>query len=157
MAVHEAFFGDHPYGRRILGRKASLEGIRGRELAAFHRVAYGPGQAVLTVAGAVGKEVFPAAEELFGKLVGLGEAPALEAPRALRGLTRVEVARGETRRALLALPSPPAAARDFVCLRLALTALCGGRSSRLQRLLVDEGRLCGSVTYPHGCHKLVGY
>lgn len=145
-AVHERFFGDHPYGRRILGRKASLEGIHELDLGAFHRLAYGPGQAVLTVAGAVGEEVFAAAEELFGGLTGQAEAPSVEAPALPRGLTRVEVAHGDTRRALVALPSPAAAARDFVCLRLALTAICGGRSSRLQRLLVDEGRLCGSVS-----------
>jgi zinc protease len=145
-AVHEAFFGDHPYGRRILGRRASLEGIQERELAEFHRLAYRPGQAVLTVAGAVGEEVFAAAGELFGDLPGRSEAPALEAPRAPRALARVEVAKGDTRRGLWALPSPAAAERDFVCLRLALTAIGGSRSSRLQRVLVDEGRLCGSVS-----------
>ncbi len=146
MAVHEELFGDHPYGRRILGRETSLAAIQQAELAAFHRLAYAPDRAVLTVAGAVGAEVFAAAEELFGDLAGLGAAPGVDAPQERSGLSRVELARGETRRALLALPSPPATARDFVSLRLALTALCGGRSSRLQRLLVEEGKLCGSVS-----------
>ncbi len=101
---------------------------------------------MLTVAGAAGDEVFAVAEDLFGDLAALGTAPSVDAPRKRDGLSRVEVVRGETRRALLALPSPAATARDFVSLRLALTALCGGRSSRLQRLLVEEGRLCGSVS-----------
>ena len=46
----------------------------------------------------------------------------------------------------MALPSPAATTPEFVHLRLALTALAGGRASPLQRGLVDEGRLCQSVS-----------
>lgn len=145
-AVHEAFFGAHPYGRRILGRRASLQRVGAAELAAFHGRAYAPGQAVLMLAGAVGEEALAAAGELFASLTGRAVLEPLPAPAAPEGLRRVHVARGDTGRALLALPSPAAAERDFVGLRLALTAVCGGRSSRLQRRLVDEGKLCGSVS-----------
>lgn len=147
LAVNAAFFGDHPYGRRILGSRDSLAALGRAEVAAFHRQLYLPENAVLTVAGAVGDEVTAVAEELFG---GVARGPAAAtpsttavAPRASQ--RRVSVARGKTARGLFAAPGPATASADFVALRLALTTLCSGRASRLQRILVDDGKLCQSV------------
>jgi predicted Zn-dependent peptidase len=53
---------------------------------------------------------------------------------------------GEVARLLFALPAPPPDHPEHGPLRLAATLLAGGRASRLQRRLVDEGELCLSVT-----------
>jgi zinc protease len=146
MAVTDVFFGGHPYGRRILGTAASLSGVGAVELARFHAEAYCPGRAVLIVAGDVGPEVLDTAAELFGEVERGAEAPEIAPPAAPSALQRVDLALGETPRGLLALPSPAATTPEFVHLRLALTVLAGGRASPLQRCLVDEGRLCQSVS-----------
>jgi predicted Zn-dependent peptidase len=146
LAVHDAFHGDHPYGRRILGTHLTVAALGVEELAAFHRAAYSPERAVLTIAGAVTPETLDVAEELFGPFEAMSSLASIDPPTRATDLRRVRVRHGETRRGLLALPGPAAAEPDFVHLRLALTALCGGRASRLQRLLVDEGELCQGVS-----------
>jgi len=146
MRVLETFYDGHPYGRRILGSRGSLGRIGRAELERFHAASYAPGQAVLTIAGAVGPEALDQAAEIFDAISRPSGVADLEAPRAPSSLSRVEVALGETRRGLLAMPSPAAATAEFVHLRMALTALAGGRASPLQTRLVDDGQLCQSVS-----------
>jgi len=147
MAAMERLYGEHPYGRRILGSHQSLSSIGADQLATFHGVACAPARAVLTVSGDVGSEVFEAVDELFADLPAReGELPEDLPTRGRSGAARVELSLGRTRRGLQIFAAPSARTQEFVALRLALTALCGGRSSRLQRRLVDEGRLCQSVS-----------
>ena len=75
-----------------------------------------------------------------------GEAATMAEPEPLGSFERVEVALGRTLRGLLALPCPAAGTPEFMHLRMALTALTGGRASALQRRLVEDGRLCQSVS-----------
>ena len=151
LKLLEAFYGDHPYGRPVLGRRATLARIGRGDLDAFHRRHYRPGNAVLVIAGDVGEEAFAAVERRFGSLLDgdSGEpAPASAAcgdqPEPPPG-RRLELRRGELARLLVALPAPPAGEPAYAALRVVLTALAGGRSSRLHRLLVEERRLCSSV------------
>jgi zinc protease len=146
LAVLEAFYGDHPYGRRILGRDGTLAGLGATELRAFHATACAAGGAVLALAGCVGVEVLDVAADLFaGAPAGVARDP-LPVPEPPFGLRHLRLPQGDVRRGLLALPAPSATDVAFVHLRLALTALAGGRSSVLQRRLVDEGNLCQSVS-----------
>ena len=144
------FYGGHPYGRPVLGRRATLERIGRAELDAFHRRHYRPDNAVLVIAGDVGDEAFAAAERSFGRLAAVSGQPVAPAA-ALGGRPappagrRVELRRGELARLLVALPAPPAGETGYAALRVVLTVLAGGRSSRLNRLLVEERRLCSSV------------
>ena len=105
---------------------------------------------MLVVAGDVGDEAFAAIEGCFGSTdtaagepVVPGGATADRVPRGPR--QRIELRRGELARLLVALPAPPAVDPGYAALRLVLTALAGGRSSRLHSLLVEEHRLCSSV------------
>jgi zinc protease len=70
----------------------------------------------------------------------------LPPPLRPAGTVRVERRQGEVPRALFVLPSPPASAADYPLLRLVVTLLAGGRSSRLHRALVDEGQLAIAVS-----------
>ena len=134
----------------MLGRPATLERIGRAELAAFHRRHYRPDNAVLVVAGDVGEEAFAEVERRFGAVAGGSAAPAAAAAEnggrpEPPGGRRIELRRGELARLLIALPAPPAGEPGYAALRVVLTALAGGRSSRLHRLLVEERRLCSSV------------
>jgi zinc protease len=147
MAVEEKLFAGHPYGRPVLGTREELLASGGEDLAAFHRRLYRPDNAVLVVAGDVGKEALEAVEEAFGGLAGEGHRkPAPPPHRPPEDLVRLERRQGELPRLLLALPAPPADHPDHAAVRLATTVLAGGRTSRLHRALVDEGQLCGWVS-----------
>lgn len=151
------YYGEHPYGRPVLGTREDLARIDGAALADFHTRHYRPSEAVLVVAGDVGTDARRRVEEAFA--TGLdgstgdgspGDASsdasrrvAVEPPTEL---LRVERRFGDLARLLLMLPAPPAGHPDHACLRLLVAILALGRSSRLHRALVDDGQLCLGVS-----------
>jgi zinc protease len=147
MEVRDRFYGDHPYGRRVLGRRDSLTAIGRGELEAFHRRFYRPSNAVLVVAGDVGREALePIRKELdHSSSDGSPErAPVGERPAV--GWSRIERRRGDVARLLVARPAPGAGEEDCAPLGLLLAILGSGRASRLHRELVEERQLCLSVS-----------
>jgi zinc protease len=145
--VRAILFGDHPYGRPVLGTELELEATGAGELAAFHRDFYRPDNAVLVLAGDVDDGALAAAASSFGALPA-GAKPRPAHPPAVfpRHLVRLERRQGEVPRVLLALPAPAAEDPDYPAARLLATLLSGGRSSRIHRRLVDEEQLCSSVS-----------
>ncbi|HEX6201827.1 MAG TPA: insulinase family protein, partial [Thermoanaerobaculia bacterium] len=146
--VLAALFGDHPYGRPVLGTRAELLATGRADLAAFHAAAYRPSNAVLVVAGDVGEEAFAAVEEAFGGVADRPVGAVAEArpvAPAAAGPRRVEQRMGELPRLMLAFRVPPASHPDHALLRVASVVLGSGRASRLQRLLVDEEELCATA------------
>ena len=152
LEVQRQFYGEHPYGRSILGTRESLAAIGPDDLRSFYGQHYRPGNAVLVVAGDVDDAVFDDVERRFGPISNgrFHESETAGNPEAplgrRRGLVRFERRRGETARLTVALAAPPAWHEDYAPLCLAVTLLGRGRSSRLHRALVDEGRLCASVS-----------
>ncbi|HET9766961.1 MAG TPA: insulinase family protein, partial [Thermoanaerobaculia bacterium] len=73
-----------------------------------------------------------------------GAAPRLPLPpwQPPAELVRVERRHGEVPRLMLALPAPPADHPDHPLLRVLVTALADGRTSRLRHDLVEERELC---------------
>jgi zinc protease len=143
MAVQPRLFGGHPYGRPVLGTAEELGAIGRDELAAFHSRYYRPDNAVLVVAGDLGADALGTVERALGGLPagGHGRAPVTE-PAYPAGLDRLERRKGEVPRLLLSLPAPPGGHPDHAPLRLLVSLLGAGRTSRLHRALVDEGQLC---------------
>jgi zinc protease len=143
LAVVDDLFSGQGYGRRVLGSPEDLAAIGSDELRAFHRGFYRPANAVLVLAGDLGPDALERAAAAFGSIDGAAERrPAVAvapAPTTLRRLTRRH---GEVPRMLLALPAPAADHPDHGPLRLLVSALAGGRASRLHRALVDERPLC---------------
>jgi zinc protease len=140
--VMTTLFGDHPYGRPVLGSREEVATLGAAELEAFHRSFYRPDNALLVVAGGVGEEAFDAVEEALGALPPGAEPRAAVQPAAPRPPQRVERRQGEVPRLLLALPAPPADHPDHPGLRVLAAALAGGRTSRLHRELVEDRELC---------------
>ncbi len=143
LAVQARLFGGHPYGCPVLGTAEDLLTVGGEELLAFHRRFYRPDNAVLVVAGDLGPETFDAVAETLGALPsgGLGRQPVVPAVFPAR-LERLVRRKGEVPRLLLALPAPPGGHPDHAAVRLLVTLLGSGRTSRLHRALVDVGQVC---------------
>jgi zinc protease len=143
QAVSEALYGAHPYGRSVLGTREELVATGGDELAAFHRAFYRPDNAALVVAGAVGAAELAAVEATLGAVPGgASERAPLPPWQGPDALVRVERRHGEVPRLLLALPAPPADDPDHALLRVLVTALADGRTSRLRHELVEERERC---------------
>ncbi len=147
-AVHRAFFPDHAYGRSVLGTRKELADIDRQVLGSFHGRLYRPENAVLSIVGDLDPErALAEVQERFGA-VGTAAQARSSADRAVaepghrQGSFRIERTQGELARMLLALPSPSGASPDHAALRLLLSVLGSGRSSRLHRALVDEGQRC---------------
>jgi zinc protease len=145
--VQAHLFPTHPYGRPVLGTKEELNATGPEDLAAFHRSLYRPANGILVVAGDVGASVLDDVDRILGSLPSGQGGPRLEypAPASPDTLVRIERRKGETARLLLSLPAPAGSHPDHPVLKLLVTLLAGGRSSRLQRELVDEGQLCSWV------------
>jgi zinc protease len=147
MRVLGQFFGEHPYGRPVLGTRESLGATGGAELADFHRDFYRPGNAVLVVAGDYGPGARDAVEAAFAPVPDRPPVPRPElAPWRPARERRLRRRKGDVARLLLALPAPAADDPDHARLRLLAGVLAGGRASRLHRLLVDELELCLGVS-----------
>jgi zinc protease len=140
------FFGGHAYGRPVLGVAPELLATGPAELGEFHRAFYRPDNAVLVVAGDVGEGTLEAVAETLGRVApGARPRPPLERPPRPTSLLRLTRCAGEVERFLLLLPAPPPGDADHAVLRLLVTVLGVGRSSRLQRVLVDEEQYLASV------------
>ena len=149
LEVHRQLFGEHPYGRPILGTRESLAAIDSVTLRRFHATHYRPRNAVLAVAGDVRRESLEEALEThFGGIWGGEGNGSAELPNARRlsEVLRVERRRGSTDRLILAMSAPPATDPDHARLVFALAVLGGGRSSRLHRRLVEDLRLCSRIS-----------
>jgi zinc protease len=158
IEVSSRMFAPHSYGRPVLGTRAELAAIGGPELAAFQRAFYDPSNAVFVVAGDVGEEAFEAVAATLGQLPsGSAATRNVETlPVRTSSLDRLSHARGNVARLLLSLPAPGSGDSHYPAARLVATVLAGGRSSRLQRALVDEGQLATWVTAEIGDHVEMG-
>jgi zinc protease len=159
--VFRRAFGEHPYGRPIVGERSSLAAIGAAELAAFHRRHYRAANAVLVLAGEIGEGAIEDVAESFAALPVRGGGAEASAKRAGRrsasraplppvdppaGLQRFTEWRGEVDRLFWGLPTPRADSPDEAPLRLLAAILGSGRSSRLHGRLVEEERLCAWVS-----------
>ena len=163
QAVSRRVFGDHPYGRPVLGTRDSLRALDAAALGSFHRRHYRPGQAVLVCAGGLPPDAMERIEAALG-----GEAVAMKAPASgrpadlgppvfdARSDRRVDLQGGETPRLLVAHPAPAPDRPDYVYVRLALAVLGSGRSSRIQRELVEENPLALWASAAATGHRLGG-
>jgi len=147
QAVARTLYVGHPYGLPVLGTPEELRAIDGRSLAEFHALRYRPSNAVLVLAGDVGRQARDEVAEHFGGLNGAAPQRAPLPPAAPPAeLVRLERQAGDVARLLLALPAPAATDADHPLLRLLLAVLGTGRASRLHRALVDEGQLAVGVS-----------
>ncbi|HYN19429.1 MAG TPA: pitrilysin family protein [Thermoanaerobaculia bacterium] len=145
--VQAKLFPTHPYGRQVLGTREELLATGPEDLAAFHAHCYRPDNAILVVAGDLDPGALDHVEHAFGSLPpGAERRAASTTPVAPDSLVRIERRKGEVARLLFAVPAPAGSHPDHPALKLLVTVLAGGRASRLNRALVDEGQLCSWIS-----------
>lgn len=142
----ERLYGDHPYGRSILGTTETVAGMSAESLRALHDTAYRGRNLLVAAAGNVDHDAFvEGVERLFGDLQpGTPHAgvptpgPTVEGDeRIARDTAQSHVVFGT------ALPRHADPAR--YALTLLSSAMGGGMSSRLFQKVREEQGLCYSV------------
>ena len=150
----------HPYGQPILGQRQALLSHDPAAMAAFHQRLYGGSRCVLAISGAVGDGDLARriADGPLALLPPATEAPSPEPLRLMRGEERLELARLESARLLMAWWQPAAQDLEGVMgADLATTVLAEGRRSRLVERLREQLRIVESVDldlHPMECGSL---
>ncbi|MDR0991066.1 MAG: insulinase family protein [Propionibacteriaceae bacterium] len=138
--VELTFGSDHPYGHLPIGSMADLDAASLADVQAFFDRHYRPGNAVLSLAGAIGEdEGLRLAEDFFGDLPANPPPPRLTVPTwaPIDGLPRADLIRPVPQEALYwAWRVPPLGADDHEAIGLALSILGDGMTARLHQDLV---------------------
>jgi len=142
--VNAAAYTAHPYGWPIVGWMSDLEGMTLDDIKRYRQIFYAPKNAILVVAGDVTPStLFPKIRATFGAVPEGPSSPfvrAQEPPQ--RGERRVSLKRAASLPIYVAsYHMPNWQHNDSFALSLLSVVLGGGRSSRLQRSLVEEKTL----------------
>lgn len=146
--LHQLLFpAAHPYSWPTIGYAADLRAVRVDDVRCFHRRFYTPANAVLVLAGDLGRdEAFALGERYFGDLPSGHPAPRrmppLPVPRASRGILEDAVTFPRLYRAHAL---PPFGTRAWVVHDVLAYLLGDGDSARLQRALVRHRQLAQDV------------
>jgi predicted Zn-dependent peptidase len=126
-------YGDHPYGRPVLGRAAALANIDRARLVAHHQHFYRAPRMILAVSGdVVARQVLTEAARLFaGAPAGLAEQEPERAAPAARADRLVIVRPSAQAQVLAGFLAPPASHPDYAAVKVLTTALGGGMAGRL--------------------------
>ena len=148
-ALDKSMFGEHPYGRPVMGVMEDIARLTVEDLRAFYRERYVPDNVSVVVAGGVVTEdVFRTCADLFEPIPrGPGGVTTSGRAAPSRGGRRefITVDRS-TPRVALGFPTPEATHPDSAALELLVSLLASGRSSRLYDRLVRTGRFATEVS-----------
>jgi len=150
--VMSRVYGDHPYGRPVLGRPAALARLDRAALVAYHARFYRAPRMILAVSGDVSAaDVLAEAARLFA--AAPVDDPATEPtlpPAAARGDRTVLVKPAAQAQVLIAFLAPPIAHADYAAVKVLSTALGGGMAGRLFIEVRDKRGLAYSTAslYP---------
>ncbi len=140
------FWGDHPYGRSILGTPESLEALSLDDLRRRHEGCRQGANVVVAAAGQVDHEALvDLTERRFGDLPAGERAPAPPVPAPAKSADRWVEREGAQAHVVAAWPGPARADPDRWAALLLSTALGGGMSSRLFQRIREELGLAYSV------------
>ncbi|MBI1419001.1 MAG: insulinase family protein [Limimaricola sp.] len=155
--LQEAAYPDQPIGRTILGPAERVSGFGRTDLTRFVTEHYGPGQMVLSAAGAVDHDaIVRQAEALFGHMVPVTRAPELLQPARFRGGERREIKPLEQVHFALALEGPDYRDPMIYTAQIYATALGGGMSSRLFQEVRENRGLCYTIFAQAGAYADTG-
>jgi zinc protease len=150
--VMSRVYGDHPYGRPVLGRPAALERLDRGALLAYHQRFFRAPRMILAVSGDVSAgEVMAEVARLFADAPT--DDPEVEpnlpaaAARADRTVLIKPAAQAQV---LIAFLAPPTTHADYAAVKVLSTALGGGMAGRLFTEVRDKRGLAYSTAslYP---------
>ncbi len=157
--LHGLVFGDHPYGRPVLGTPATMNAATQQNLKEFNRRYYTPENMVLSVVGPVDASAVRAmVDRTFGARPRTSYTPPPVPPLApIKEVVRRTVERPEQQAHLvLGWQAPSLAESDSLALDLVATILAGSESSRMARTLRDGERIVTRVAMNNSTLKLTG-
>jgi predicted Zn-dependent peptidase len=150
----EALWPEHPYGYSILGTRDTVGGMGTKDLEAFHREGYYPGNIVIAAAGRLHHdEVMGLLERegWFDTRSGPPTKPAVPGAPARRGVEQRIAREGNQVHVVIGTDSFPGRDKRRVAMALLVNALGGGMSSRLfQKVREDLGLAYSVYTYQNG-------
>lgn len=153
--LQEASYPEQALGRPILGLSERIASYGEGDLRGFVASHYGPGQMILTAAGAVDHDrLVDLAGAYFGHLSPL-IMPDAEPARFVCGERR-EVKRLEQAHFALAIEAPAFKHKDVYTAQIFAGILGGGMSSRLFQKLREERGLCYTTFAQAGAHDDTG-
>ncbi|HUM15926.1 MAG TPA: pitrilysin family protein [Candidatus Nitrosotalea sp.] len=145
-------YGNHPYGRPVLGRAAALERINRDTLLTHYQRFYRAPRMILAVSGDITvREVVAEATRLFGDApAGAGEPDPALPTAAARADRTVLVKPAAQAQVLVAFLAPPTSHPDYAAVKVLATALGGGMAGRLFTEVRDKQGLAYSTggSYP---------
>ncbi len=153
--LQEASYPDQAIGRPILGATDRVASHGADALRGFVAGHYGPGQMILSAAGAIDHDdLVKLAEDQFGHLPLLAMPPT--EPARFHCGERREVKRLEQAHFALAIEAPGFRDRDVYTAQIFAAILGGGMSSRLFQKLREERGLCYTTFAQAGAHEDTG-
>lgn len=153
--LQEAAYPDQALGRPILGPAERIARYGAADFRAFVTGHYGPGQMILSAAGAVDHDALVRqAETLFGHLSPV--AMDLAEPARFASTERREIKDLEQAHFALAFEAPAFRHRDLYAAQIYAGLLGGGMSSRLFQRLREERGLCYTTFAQAGSHDDTG-
>ncbi len=153
--LQEVSYPDQPLGRTILGPSARVSAFNRDNLAEFVAEHYGPGQMILSAAGAVDHEaIVRTAEALFGELPTAKKSTMLDGQ--FKGGERRAVKELEQAHFAFALESPGICDDAVYTSQIYSMALGGGMSSRLFQEAREKRGLCYSIFAQVGAFRDTG-
>lgn len=153
--LQEVSYPDQPFGRTILGPEERVSAFSRADLQGFVATHYGPGQMILSAAGAVDHDQIVAqAIDIFGAMVA---KPATTFQKAeFRGLERREVKKLEQVHFAMAFDAPSYRHADVHAAQIYAMVMGGGMSSRLFQKIREERGLCYSIFAQSGAYEDAG-
>ena len=153
--LQEVTYPDQPFGRTILGPEERVSAFSREDLQGFVATHYGPGQMILSAAGAVDHDAIVAqAMDIFGAM------PAKPAtsfqPAQFRGQERREVKKLEQVHFAMAFDAPSYRHPDVYAAQIYAMVMGGGMSSRLFQKIREERGLCYSIFAQSGAYEDAG-
>ena len=160
MAMLAALFPDHPYHWTAIGEEADLQAVELDEVRGFFSTYYHPANASLAIAGDFDStDALDLVRAYFEELpAGPLVPPVAGAPTALGGEQRIFLEdRVELPRLYVAWLTPAMFADGDADLDLAADLLANGKTSRLYRRLVCDGRIATDVSAAQNSREVGGF
>jgi predicted Zn-dependent peptidase len=153
--LQEVSYPDQPFGRTILGPEERVAAFSRADLQGFVATHYGPGQMILSAAGAVDHDqIVVQATDIFGAMPA---KPATTFQKAeFRGLERREVKKLEQVHFAMAFDAPSYRHADVHAAQIYAMVMGGGMSSRLFQKIREERGLCYSIFAQSGAYEDAG-
>lgn len=139
--LYATAFGDHPYGRPVLGKREELDALSPKDVEAFARARHVPGQALLTIVGRFdAKAVMATVDRTFGAVPKRSspKLPLAKLPAATGEMRGDEPLKMPGRAVLVGWRGPGAKDPDAAAVDVLAEILVRGAGSRVARLAASQ-------------------